>query len=439
MLPDPGAGNIYFGSVKGLISFNPATFSDDTVIPAVYITGFQVHAKELPIQSHSPLQQSIIVTSSLSLTYEQSSFSIDFAALHFTAPEMTEYAYKMEGLDEEWTYLKTNRKAYFTNLAAGNYVFKVKAANSSGIWSSKETTLAIKILPPFWATSWAYAFYIMAAAALLYFLVRQYHKRIEEKNRQKIELLHYEKEKEIYETKLQFFTNIAHEIRTPLTLIKGPVDNIFDQIAELPQIEKDLTIMRRNTDRLIDLTNQLLDFRKTEIKGFSLQFTEVNIQELLQDHYNSFSALAKQRKLYFTLHLPSVPVMANADVDALSKIWSNLLSNAIKYAEKEVTVRLELQAEKEEFVLHVSNDGYIIPANMKEKIFEPFFRLKATEKQRGTGIGLALARSLTQLHKGKLYVKRTTTTLNEFILELPLYPEKDVPKPELDATQLQRL
>jgi ligand-binding sensor domain-containing protein/signal transduction histidine kinase len=420
---DPG-GRMYFGSVKGMISFNPDEFTQSNFIPQVFFTGFQVDNKELPIgQPGSALSQSILTTRHITLPYDQSSFSIDFAALSFTAPEMTEYAYKMEGLDKDWTFLKTNRKVYFTSLAPGTYTFTVKAANSSGYWNSQPTQLTIKILPPWWASTWAYLLYALSGVAIVLYIIRNYHRRTEEKNKRKIELVEHEKEKELYQAKIEFFTNVAHEIKTPLTLIKGPMEKVIKRAEEMPDLKNNLRVMERNTNRLIDLTNQLLDFRQTETKGFSLSFTRINLSELLEETFVNFKLLAEQKDLRYTLDMPERPLYVMADMDAMNKILSNLFSNAVKYADSRVAIRLLPFGEGDTFfTIEASNDGHLVPYDMKEKIFEPFFRLK-TEKQKGTGIGLALARSLAELHKGTLYLKESNNGLNVFLLHLPLQQE----------------
>ena len=406
---DP-AGMMYFGSVKGMISFNPAAFARNSFIPPVYITGFQVDNEDLPVAREGAiLKKSISYTDKIVLDYYQSTFSIDFAALSYTAPEMAEYAYKMEGLDKDWTYLKRNRKAYFTGLAPGNYIFKVKASNSSGLWNGQETRLSIQVLPPWWASPWAYGVYILVGISILAYFIRNYHNRVEEKNRQKIEHLEAAKEKEILNAKIEFFTNVAHEIKTPLTLIRGPLEKVMKRAG--PDIQDNLRIMERNTNRLIDLTNQLLDFRQTEIRGFSLNFVKANITELLEEMHANFRPLAETRNLWYGLDLPADRLFAYVDTDAFLKILANLFSNAVKYAGKEVHIRLlPFTTGDVCFTIVIRNDGYLIPGDMKEKIFEPFFRLKGTEKQKGTGIGLALSRSLTQLHKGTLELRPADET-----------------------------
>ena len=422
-----GNGRMYFGSAKGLIHFHPSEFVQNNFTPPLYITGFQVYNNELAIGANgSPLKKTIIQTEKITLPYNQSTFSIDFAALNYTAPEMVEYAYKMEGLDKDWTYLKSNRKVYFTELAAGRYTLKIKAANSSGVWNQQETTLVIEIRPPWWWSVWAYCLYAVLLMALVYYAVRNYHKNVEEKNKRKIELLQVAKEKEIFQAKIEFFTNVAHEIKTPLTLIKGPLEKVLKIAKDIPELSDRLRIMERNTNRLIDLTTQLLDFRQTEIKGFSLNFVKADIAELLQEMFLNFKPLAEQKNLSFTLSLPRTKVYGFVDAEALNKILSNLLSNAIKYADAKAELRLLPFKEGDDFfILEITNDGYLIPYEMKEKIFEPFFRLKETEKQKGTGIGLALSRSLTELHNGLLALKEPESNLNTFFLKLPVHQQNE--------------
>jgi signal transduction histidine kinase len=407
-------GNMYFGSVKGLISFQPGKYLKKDFSPPIYITGFQVNNKELAINKPgSPLYRSVTFTDKIVLTHSQSTFSIDFASLSYTAPEMSEYLYKMEGLDGDWTHLKTNRKVYFTNLSSGVYAFTVKTAGS------KETRLVIDILPPWWTSRWAYICYTALILLLTWYLTRAWRLRLKDKEQRRIEQLEIAKEKELYEAKMQFFTNVAHEIKTPLTLIKGPLETVIRKAGDTPEIKNSLRIMERNTDRLVDLTNQLLDFRQTEIKGFSLSFTEANISAIAEDIFTSFRPLAEQKGLSFTFFNGPKDIYAFVDTDAFNKILTNLLSNAVKYAKSKVELHIFPGGDLS-FVIEVKNDGYLIPMEMKEKIFEPFFRLKETEKQKGTGIGLALSLSLTQLHKGSLYLKEPEENMNVFFVSIPI-------------------
>jgi len=239
-------GRMYFGSVKGLISFKPNEFIKNTGIPPVYITGLEVNNREISSNmTASPLNESIIYTKTISLPYDQSTLSIAFAALSYTVPEMNEYSYKMEGLDKDWTFLKSNRKVYYTKLPPGNYRFLVKGSNSSGIWNSKEASLAIQISPPYWESIWAYIVYTIIFLGISYLLIKSYFNRLFEKNRRRFEVLDREKEREIYHSKIEFFTNIAHEIRTPLTLIKMPLDKLMRKQNSNAEINYNLNIFQQ--------------------------------------------------------------------------------------------------------------------------------------------------------------------------------------------------
>lgn len=415
-------GTIYFGGVRGLISFNPAAFNSKGFILPVYITGFQVNNRELKIKgANSSLEQSIINTRAISLNHDQSSFSIDFAALSFSAPEMSEYAYKMTGIDKDWTSLKINRKVYFTNLNPGSYVFQVKAVNNKGIWNQWPTNLSITIKPPFWASDAAYAVYFILMCVIVYFIFRGYHKRHEERINRKFELFENEKEREIYHAKIEFFTHITHEIRTPLTLIKGPLENVIKKTESSSSTYNDLQSVDKNTNRLLDLTNQLLDFRKTESKGYNLNFVNISISDLLENIFLTFKDLANQKAIIFKIELPPNIIYADVDAEALHKILANLFTNAIKYAAHQIMITLDIAGEN--FFIELKNDGFLIPAELKDKIFEPFFRIPQTDKQPGNGIGLALCRSLAELHSGSLRFENSLVGFNTFKLSLPLHQQ----------------
>jgi len=421
-------GTLYFGSVKGLVRFNPANYHESTFQPPVYITGFQVYNRELEInKKDSPLRQSITFTGDVQLKYNQSSFSIDFAALSFVSPAMTEYAYKMEGLDNEWTHIRANRKAYFTKLPPGDYVFRVNVADSQGDFKGKETALRITILPPFWASLPAYLAYGLVVLAATWYAIRSYHRRVKEKNRRKLELLRHRKEEELYRAKIDFFTNVTHEIRTPLTLIKAPLEKVMKKADELPTVKRHLQTMERNTERLLELTDQLLDFRKTEVTGYQLSFTPISINSLLRENCRNFKFVAAQKNIRLTLDLPATSCVALVDKEAVTQIISNLLLNGLKYAERRIYISLPAPVPSDTlFSIVVKNDGYLIPPEMREKIFETFVRLKATDSQQGSGLGLALARSLAQLHNGSLRLGPPEGDMNVFILTLPFkqYPKE---------------
>ncbi|HVU83848.1 MAG TPA: two-component regulator propeller domain-containing protein, partial [Puia sp.] len=221
-------GTMYFGTVKGMIGFNPAGFVENSFIPPVYITGIQVNNGELKIDSlHSRLRQSVIYTSSITLPYDSSTISIDVSALSYAMPDRNEYLYRMDGLDKNWNHLNSNGKIYYTKLSPGNYVFNVKGSAGGEVWNSRVTRLSIHILPPWWASFWAWVLYALVSLSIIFVILRYYYIALREKNKRRIETLEIEKEREIYNAKIDFFTNITHEIRTPLTLIKLPVEKLL--------------------------------------------------------------------------------------------------------------------------------------------------------------------------------------------------------------------
>ncbi|MET0242999.1 MAG: two-component regulator propeller domain-containing protein [Flavitalea sp.] len=414
-------GRMYFGSVKGMISFIPEMLTNNATVPPVYITGLQINNRDVPVRPKgTPLQKSILYTSDLTLGHKESTFTIDFAGLSYISPEINEYAYKMEGLDKEWTVLKSRRKAYFTELPAGSYTFRVKASNNSGVWNPHEATLHIVILPAFWLSGWAYLLYSLVGVSVLAFLVWSYHRHISEKNKRRIEQIQHEKENELYRNKIEFFTNIAHEIRTPLTLIQGPMEDILTCADEVPGVKTSLKIMERNTNRLLDIAEQMLDFRETEVRGFSLNFQQSDLASLLSDLHSSFTPLAVQNKLSMQLDLPYVSFLAMVDSDSLQKIIGNLYSNAIKYARSSVLVNFIFKEQENKLRIEFRSDGYLIPSGYKDKIFEPFVRIPETSHQKGTGLGLAISKTLAELNNGKLMLEPPVNGMNVFVLELNL-------------------
>ena len=421
-------GTLYFGTVKGMVSFKPQKFAANNYIPPVYITGLQINNKDVAIgDGKTSLNRSITYTNNVTLRYDSSNISIDVAALSYIIPEMNKYAYKMEGIDKTWTQINNNRKIYYTKLPPGDYLFEIKGANSAGVWNNKERTLVIKILPPYWATLWAYILYGIVVIAIVLIIFRYYHMAVAEKNKRRIETIEINTEREIYNAKIEFFTNVAHEIRTPLTLIKMPLDKLLGKDMNDTGTTESLNMMKKNTDRLIDLTNQLLDFRKAEANKFSLNFAKTDINELLSDVYSVFKPSAELKDLVFKLELPRLTLHAYVDAEALKKIWSNLFNNAIKYADHHVYIKLlPFSSEDQLFYVEIRNDGYQIPAAYKEKIFEPFYRIKETEKETGTGIGLPLSKSLALLHKGSLELKISEDHFNIFLLSLPIHQETEL-------------
>lgn len=410
------SGRMYFGSVKGMISFNPQEIISSRYQPPIYITEITTGKEKISLSSQ---KRSLIYDSSkVILNHDQSTFSIQFAALSYIAPEMTKYRYMMEGLDNQWT-TTSGQKISFTALPPGTYEFKVQAVMEDGNRSGYTAHVTIQIRPPFWQSQTAYLLYTLLGTALLFFIVRNYHIVTTEKNKRKFEQAAYEKEKEMYHNKLDFLTNVAHEIRTPLTLIKAPLEKILRQADALPDIRKYLFTMQRNTDRMIDLSDELLDFKKTEVGSYGLRLMPSDLNPFIREIAENFEEAAASKNIQTTLLLSGEPLISNIDDVAFKKIIANLIANAVKYASRKIIIESSASNDKTHNIITFKNDGEKIAPDQSEKIFEPFYRLEAARRKMGSGLGLTLSRSLAILHDGSLVLVPGDDIYNTFVLTLP--------------------
>lgn len=411
------------------------------------ITDFLLFGKEVYVgEPGSPLEKSITFSDELVLQSNQNSFSFRVAALDFQAPRMSRIMYKLDGFDADWLTVGESPIVTYSNLRYGNYTFRVKVSNSDGVWNEEGISLKVHILPPFYLSVWAYIVYALLIIGCSLYTVMYFKRRSNSKHRRQMEKFEQEKEREVYHAKIDFFTNVAHEIRTPLTLIKGPLENIILKKQVDAETREDLNVMKQNTERLLNLTNQLLDFRKTESQGFRLNFAKCNVTEVLKETHVRFTSLAKQKGLEFTLQVPEKDFYAHVNREAFTKIISNLLNNGVKYAESYVHISLEVSEadDNNSFRIRTENDGVIIPNEMKEEIFKPFVRFNEKEDGKvttGTGIGLALSRSLAELHQGTLAMGEGEEN-NTFCLTLPIVQDMTItltPEPEAGMDKMSEI
>ena len=403
------AGQVYFGGLEGLITFDPYSFKENSFIPPVYIT-------RLIAQEAS--EKSIIHSNKIVLKHDQSNVGFEFVALSYTAPQANQYAYKMEGIDKDWIHTNNTYSASYAKLPPGKYTFRVKGSNNDGLWNETGTSVEIEILPPWWLSNIALIAYLVIAVFLIYYSLSRYMRKMEEKHTEKRKLFEAEKEKELYDSKIEFFTNIAHEIRTPVTLINGPLELMSEMDIQDAEITKSLAIMRRNTDELLDLVNKLLDIRKVDSNKFPLYLSSNNISEMLRSIYEQFELVASQQGKSGVVSLPDDEVHTQVDKDVFTRIINNLLSNALRYSEKHI--ELELTQTQDTAYIKVRNDGELVPEEARDKIFDPFYQVeKRRNSSSGSGIGLYLARSLAGLHGGLLYFSEERG-MNVFILQIPM-------------------
>ena len=415
-------GTIYFGCIEGLISFNPETLlgRKTDYVPPIYITDFSLLDEKVLVGGrNSPLRRSIICSDSIRLKHDQNSLTLQIAALSYREPQTNRLLYKLEGFDDKWRqYTPGSATITYSKIPYGKYNFRVRLpAGSGNAGAEPEKRLFIEVSPPFYLSVTAYVVYgLLALGALV--LIRIYHtRRNVRRQQQHIQAFEREKERELYNAKISFFTNIAHEIRTPLTLIKGPLENILGKQTMDRSIAEDLIVMDRNTNRLLDLTNQLLDFQKIEKERLSLNLARQNVTDIVEETFYRFSSSAKQQHKTFELEPGEGEIYAQVDREAFIKILSNLMNNALKYSE--TMIRVGLSVVDDAFRVTVTNDGEVVPPEMREPIFAPFFRHARKDESTGTGIGLALSRSLAELHGGTLAMD-ADTELNVFVLTIPL-------------------
>lgn len=408
-------GQIYLGSIKGLVKFNPAFYRPSGYIPMLYITGMQELGATDPFpgaKSEIPL----INKNRISLPYNRSSFNIDYVALNYTDPINIEYAYKIN--NGGWYQVGNSRRITFTNLPPGKYDISIRSTNNDGEWMLNSKTLFIEIFPPFWKSPLAYFLYILLAMAITLATFNFYVKRQKEKQLYKMNVFKLTKEKELYQSKMDFFTNITHEIKTPLTLIKLPLERITATLSGMPHLHQYLQIMNSNTERLLTLTQQLLDFRKIETEHYQLFLADIDMVEITGKIVQSFSTAIAEKNV--TLHFAATPkkIIIAADKEALTKIMSNLIDNAIKYCEKHIEINFECDNLQKRVTCNVVNDGKTVPETIRDHIFEPFVR-PYRQGVGGSGIGLSLVHSLTLLHQGELKY-RVVNNMNIFSVAFPL-------------------
>lgn len=419
-------GKIYIGSVNGFNAFYPHQIKTNVMLPPVIITELEIDNKEIQT-GNKLLPKSLNQLEELELSYKENAFSLLYASLSYCTPNKNKYAYKLEGFDKDWNYVGSQNKATYTNLPAGTYLFKVKATNNDGIWNEKGTSLKITIHPPFyWSTASKLLYFILVCIAFG-FVIRFIIKRTEKKHTAEINKLNANKEKEVHEAKIKFFTMIAHEIRTPVSLIIGPLEKIMKSPVSLPStVRDDLNIIDRNSQRLLFLVNQLLDFRKVEQEGMKMKFASQNIHQLLKAVCERFEPFIAQHGARLTVEYPEADFTAIVDSEAVTKLVSNLLTNASKYTKDEVTLTCIVQPEQHTFIIRVTDNGIGISKEEQKKIFHPFYQ--AMDNKPGTGIGLSIVKSIVESHNGCIEVESEVNKGSSFIVTLPVEQAQVLPQ-----------
>ncbi len=439
-------GEMYSGGANSVTVFHPDSLKENPDAPKIVITDFKINYEPVKIGNLSALHKSIILTDVITLPYHQNIISFEFAALDFTATAKNQYAYKLEGVNPDWVFTDASRRfATYTNLDPGDYVFCAKASNNDGVWNEAGASIRIIITPPWWKTNWAYGLYILLLITLIYGTWQIQLNRLEMRHQLEMEHVHAEKLEEVDRMKSQFFANISHEFRTPLTLILGPISQMFSQTRRL-EFRENLSLMKRNALRLQRLINQLLDLSKLEAGSMKLRVREENIVILLRNFLQAFESLAKLKNINLVFNTDQEKIKGYIDREKLETIINNLLSNAFKFTSEEgkisVTVNTPplsplmytcpagaarqeggIKGGSVEYIqISISDTGSGIPADQLSHIFDRFYRAddSSAGKKEGTGIGLSLTKELVEFHRGEISVSSEVGKGTAFIIRLPI-------------------
>lgn len=414
-------GKFIFGGTGGLVQFDPLQAGKNNAGKKVYITNLRVNNQEVRPGTCDILPVNIIYAEEIHLPYDISNICMDFTALNYSGTESNSYEYMLDGADGDWNITQDGRSIIYSKLQPGRYTFKVRPVGDSG----HVTELKIIVSHPWWATMPARIIYVVLLSLLLYALWRMSQKRQTRQQHEREKRFMEEKDKDLLKAKISFFTDITHEIRTPLTLINGSVENL-NEIMEnstpddgnaKKAFEKNINAISKNCRRLLNLINQLLDFRKMDLNTVKLNFTNISVSRIMEEIVSRFEPTISRMNKTISLDMEDDDIGIAADGEAFTKIISNLLNNARKYSETFIQVSVRITDGNVE--VRITNDGAKIPADKTEEIFKPFTRLDKSHSMPGSGLGLPMARSLAEMHGGRL-VLNTASEYNEFVLTLPM-------------------
>ncbi|SEW41187.1 Signal transduction histidine kinase [Chitinophaga arvensicola] len=421
-------GELIFGGGNGFNLFYPNAIALNNNLPPVVLTDLQIFNKSIlpgeQVNGRILLQASMPETRSITLKHKENVFSLEFASLNYFHPEKNRYAYMLEGFNKDWLYTDgLQRKATFTNLDPGEYTFRVKASNNDGVWNEEALTLKIRVLPPFWKTWPAFIGYaLLILGALL--LARRI---ILERERLKFRVAQQTQEAarmhELDALKIRFFTNVSHEFRTPLSLIIAPLEKMMRQSAD-SGLKVQLELMQRNARRLLNLVNQLLDFRKMEVQEIKLHPAEGEIIGFIKDLTSSFSDLSEKKHIQLNFQSDIQELTMLYDADKIEKILFNLLSNAFKFTPENgsISVHVSYQENSQQLEIAVKDTGIGIPPEKQAHIFERFFQheVPASMVNQGSGIGLSITREFVKMHGGSISVDSAPEMGSCFTVCLPV-------------------
>ncbi|GHT07655.1 hybrid sensor histidine kinase/response regulator [Bacteroidia bacterium] len=400
---------IFLGSNQGCYSFFPDKLHLEGYSPKIYLTNLKIYNKTVNVgqmyDGRVILDKSLDNLKKIVLKYSENNFALEFSAPNNLYPYSITYSYFMEGIDKEWVSLaNTQQNVSYANLAPGVYTFKIQATNIPDRFAGEYTSLSIEILPPFWLSWWAELGYFLFGFIVLFLILNYIYIKVRDRNNLRMEQLKAKKQEELNESKMQFFTNISHEFRTPLTLIMAPLEEM--QQTELnPERAQIMKIMSRNANHLLRLINQILDLRKTEANKIQIKACPINLVVFIEDFLELFTDMANRNVVSVDFIYPSYEALVWFDPDLLEKCLYNLLFNALKFTPKEGTIQIEIvQKSNEETILSIRDNGIGIAEKEIPHLFDRFYQGEFSKKS-GTGIGLHLVKTIIELHRGTIDVE----------------------------------
>ncbi len=424
-------GEMVFGNRFGIVCFRPERIPLSNSTPKLFFSDLYIGRRRIAVGDLNSddeviLPQEMEYTDQLTLEYDQNNFSIGFVGINFVSPMGNRFQYKLEGLEEEWRTAWGNKHiAQYTNIHEGDYTLVVRAANSDNVWSDDELRLQIKVLPPAHRSVWALMIYIILLSIIMYIAYRVTILISRKKREALIALMEQKKTEDMVQYKLEFFMNISHEFRTPLTLINIPLENLIAKMprVEDPEMQEDVSEIKHNVNLMMSLINQLLDFRKAEQGKERVELKHVEINHFLRPYYNHFARLAESRGINYTYHPERESIGVNIDPRLFEKVIFNLLSNAFKYVPKGSKISLH--------VIHEAHRGFVTiilkdngPGVAKKEVpflFDRFYQANNMNSAvHGSGLGLALSHSIVDLHGGKMRIDSDLGEGMTCFVELPI-------------------
>ena len=453
-LPD---GSLCFAGSNGFVTFHVEAMDKNNNIPPVVLEQLSVNNHPVEVGDESAILDKVLDgMETIRLAYNENNFSITYQALNYIYATQNQYAYKLEGYDTDWNYVGERNSAFYTNLSPGKYVFLVKASNNDGVLNEEGRSLIIIVQPPLWRTWYAYLFYVIALAAIIYGILYYVNIKRNLEAGLKMKQLEKQKQEEFHQAKIRLFTNFSHELRTPLMLIITPFEELVKRVDIPAELHDKLSIIYKNAQKLLLLVNQLMDLHKNQAGSMDLKVSEGDICEYIKEIYYAFNQIALTNEVKFTLNCTPKTINGWFDKSLLEKVVFNLLSNAFKYTASGESVLMEVSEvtlkeldpkrtdglykdENSQYViLKVKDSGKGIEEGEADKIFTPFYQIPETSgiNLSGTGIGLSLVYTIVQLHRGVIYVDHTETKGACFVVILPVsrsaFSEEQIESREID-------